>query len=78
MMAASSRPLASERRDSHEILQFNRSSDCWLDVATFVACPMSDEESPHEVGQLGEAVVLWRGEFLEGLFVDDGPASKSG
>ncbi|MGD2178569.1 MAG: BTAD domain-containing putative transcriptional regulator, partial [Anaerolineae bacterium] len=55
-------------RPTHQTIQFNSASDCWLDVAAFeellTAAPSAEEE-------LERAVGLVRGRFLEGFTLTD-------
>lgn len=48
-------------------LQFNILSDYWLDISVFTEL-LAGEPTP---ARLGQAVALYRGEFLEGLAVGD-------
>jgi DNA-binding SARP family transcriptional activator len=56
---------------THETIQFNSASDHWLDVGAFRALV---ESSPPVAHELEKAVALYRGTFLEGFFLRDGPA----
>ena len=58
-------------RDS---LQFNRGSDCWIDVTAFVEGVGADKNLPEYLDQLEKTVDLYRGGFLEGFSLDDSPA----
>ena len=58
-------------RDS---LQFNRGSDCWIDVMAFVEGVGADKNLPEYLDQLEKTVDLYRGGFLEGFSLDDSPA----
>ncbi|MBP1610046.1 MAG: transcriptional activator protein, partial [Acidobacteria bacterium] len=49
-----------------DCLQFNRDSDCDLDVHTFTECVQTND-----IEQLRQAVAFYRGDFLEGFAVDD-------
>jgi DNA-binding SARP family transcriptional activator len=59
-------------------LQFNITSDHWLDVATFEQCVESASQrggdQPSAISHLQSAISLYRGCFLEGFFVRDSPA----
>ncbi len=55
---------------SRETVQFNCTSDCWLDVRDFQDRVAKDNPD----SRLEEAVALYRGEFLEGFFVRDSAA----
>jgi len=65
-----------------QTLQFNRSSDHRLDVATFEALLAACEAHPHRrleacgpcADRLRQAVALYRGAFLEGFSLGDSPA----
>ena len=61
---------------SRDAIQFNPASDAWLDVAVLsealaglprLAVPTINQDT---VAQLSEAVALYRGGFLEGLYLD--------
>jgi hypothetical protein len=56
---------------TRETIQFNTASDYWLHVAAFSALAEADQPT---VRQLEEAIVLYRGSFLEGFFLKDSPA----
>lgn len=59
--------------------QLNPQGDYWLDLAAFNAHVAASEEHPHPnlercpvcIEQLEQAVELYQGSFLEGLFVED-------
>lgn len=59
-------------------VQFDRASDCWLDVADFESSlagsrhPATDQAA--QIEALASAVDLYRGEFVEGLTLGDSPA----
>ena len=56
---------------TRDTIQFNRDSDCWLDVEAFdrlVGARTSGEPTSH---LLSEAVELYRGSLLEGFSLDD-------
>ena len=55
-------------RDS---LQFNPSSDYWLDVGTFTQIVETNLDSPLNLEKLEQAVALYRGSFLEGFSLED-------
>jgi DNA-binding SARP family transcriptional activator/predicted ATPase len=62
---------------SRDTLQFNVSSDAWVDVAAFteLADPAPSPDVAHgDLSRLEEAVALYRGEFLEGFSIGDSPA----
>jgi DNA-binding SARP family transcriptional activator len=62
---------------TRDTLQFNASSDSWLDVAAFaeLAEPaQSPDAALADLSSLEEAVALYRGDFLEGFSIDDSPA----
>ena len=48
---------------------FNRETDYWLDVEAFESALAQDAPASESLEPLGEAVELYRGEFLEGLSV---------
>ena len=56
---------------SHETIQFNRASDCTVDVATFGELASAEDATAE---RLTGAISLYRGPFLEGFTVDDSPA----
>jgi len=65
-----------------QTLQFNRSSDHWLDVTAFEALLAACEVHPHRrleacgpcAERLRQGVALYRGTFLEGFSLGDSPA----
>jgi predicted ATPase/DNA-binding SARP family transcriptional activator len=54
---------------ARETIQFNRDSDCWLDVAAF-----RELAEAEQVSSWKEAVALYRGPFLEGFSLKDSAA----
>ena len=60
---------------SRETIQFNRASDCWLDVQAFQDRSATSQEGtyrpardrPERPEQWAEAIALYRGSFLDGL-----------
>jgi len=54
---------------THETVQFNAASDCWLDVAAFRQGVESIHSSPSARERLEKAVDLYRGDFLQGFAV---------
>ena len=67
---------------SETTLQFNRGSDSWLDLWAFLdqasKADTRDESLPGKTNlqQLEAALVLYRGEFLEGFSVDSAPMEE--
>jgi predicted ATPase/DNA-binding SARP family transcriptional activator len=62
---------------SRDTLQFNLSSDAWVDVAAFTELvePAPSPDRPLEdLSRLEDAVALYRGDFLEGFSLGDSPA----
>jgi adenylate cyclase len=59
---------------TRDTLQFNTASDYWLDVTALTELVEVDKAHPSAVDQLQQAVVLYRGCFLEGFTVSDSPA----
>jgi predicted ATPase/DNA-binding SARP family transcriptional activator len=59
---------------SRQTVQFNRASDAWIDVAAFTDLLQAKGRSPQTIGQLEEAVELYRGDFLDGFSVADSAA----
>ena len=57
---------------SRDRVAFNRESPYTLDVETFLA-KLAEADLGTDLGALGEAVALYRGELLEGLRVRDAP-----
>ncbi|MFN2229779.1 MAG: AfsR/SARP family transcriptional regulator [Anaerolineae bacterium] len=63
-------------------IQFNRESDYWLDVSSFLSLHAAGHEHLHWrletcpscVERLREAIALYRGPLLEGLSIADSPA----
>jgi DNA-binding SARP family transcriptional activator len=62
-------------RVSRPALQFDTLSDAWVDVTAFLALVRTRESTEEQtIGQLEEAVGLYRGGFLEGFSLADSPA----
>ncbi len=59
---------------TRETIQFNTTSDHWLDVTAFSELVEADQASQPTVRQLEEAVALYQGSFLEGFSLKDSPA----
>ena len=59
---------------SHDSLQFNLSSDHWVDVTAFAQMADVDRSHPSAMEQLQKAVDLYQGSFLEGFSLADSPA----
>ena len=57
-----------------DTLQFDRSSDHWLDVAAFRSLLAADEAGRADVEGVERAMALYRGEFLAGFPTGDSPA----
>jgi adenylate cyclase len=55
---------------TRETIQFNRASDCWVDVWAFSVWAREQASTGHH---LEEAVALYRGPFLEGFSGGDSP-----
>ena len=54
-----------------ETLQFNPASDYWIDFAAFTEFLAGDKDGdPVALGELEAGVNLWRGDFLEGLYLE--------
>jgi DNA-binding SARP family transcriptional activator len=66
--AGASRPFLLVTR---ETVQFNRATDCWIDVTAFEERAAG---SAPEIEHLEEAIALYRGPFLEGFAGGDSPA----
>jgi DNA-binding SARP family transcriptional activator len=58
---------------TRETIQFNCTSDHWLDVSAFRALVETTETDRPTHQRLEEAVALYRGDFLAGFFVRDSP-----
>jgi DNA-binding SARP family transcriptional activator/predicted ATPase len=56
---------------TRDTLQFDRASDCWLDVALLEEVVAAGKAQPGALDQLERAVALYRGSFLEGFSVSD-------
>jgi predicted ATPase/DNA-binding SARP family transcriptional activator/TolA-binding protein len=54
---------------NRQTVAFNYDSDYWLDVEAFESALAEDDADPERLHALGEAVELYRGEFLEGFSV---------
>jgi DNA-binding SARP family transcriptional activator len=60
---------------TRETIQFNIASDVWVDVAEFESLAARGVQTGHpNIGQLKEALALYRGYFLEDLSVGDSAA----
>ncbi len=73
---------------SQSTVQFDRQSDYWFDAAAFAqllaSCDQHARAAPDPTGhrrncgacaqRLAQAVDLYRGEFMQGIYVDDSPA----
>ncbi len=59
---------------SRQTVQFNRTSDAWIDVAAFTDLLQAKALSQQTIRQLEQAVELYRGDFLEAFSVGDSPA----
>jgi len=59
---------------TRDTIQFNLSSDFWLDVRYFTDFEGLDDSGPNFVEQLEKIIVLHRGSFLEGFSLDGSPA----
>ena len=65
---------------SRQTVQFNPAGDCWLDMRAFDELLRNVQSQAHEPNRdrpataLGEAVALYRGEFLEGFSLGDSVA----
>jgi WD40 repeat protein/DNA-binding SARP family transcriptional activator len=59
---------------TRETIQFNTTSDHWLDVTAFRTLVKTDQVGHPAVRQLEEAVALYRDSFLEGFSLKDSPA----
>jgi DNA-binding SARP family transcriptional activator len=57
---------------THQTVAFNRESDYWLDVDVFEA-RVNDTSGDASITALQEAVQLYRGDFLDGLYVRNAP-----
>jgi DNA-binding SARP family transcriptional activator len=57
---------------TRQTVAFNRESDYWLDVAVFEA-RVNDTSGDASITALQEAVQLYRGDFLDGLYVRNAP-----
>jgi DNA-binding SARP family transcriptional activator/predicted ATPase len=74
--AIGDRPLSGDRQATppylsitRETIQFNRASDCWVDVAEFRALAEGDQPSQWET-----AATLYGGPFLQGFSIRDSAA----
>ncbi len=58
---------------TRETVQFDCTSDCWVDVHAFRALSHAgaSDAGGHPVDSLAQAVALYRGDFLEGFYVSD-------
>jgi DNA-binding SARP family transcriptional activator/predicted ATPase/energy-coupling factor transporter ATP-binding protein EcfA2 len=58
---------------TRDTLQFDRDSDCALDVRVLSQAVEIDKADPPDVERLEEAVALYQGAFLEGFSLGDSP-----
>jgi WD40 repeat protein/DNA-binding SARP family transcriptional activator len=56
---------------TQQTIQFNPSSDHWLDVTAFTASVAADDAGQPAIDRLEDALALYRGSFLEGFSVSD-------
>jgi serine/threonine protein kinase len=56
---------------TRQTIQFNTDSDCEIDVSTFSQLVEGVRGQPPTIQQLEDAVVLYRGSFLEGFSIPD-------
>jgi DNA-binding SARP family transcriptional activator len=56
---------------TRETIQSNRASDCWVDVWAFSERVKESAPTGH---RLEQAIILYRGPFLEGFYGADSPA----
>ena len=59
---------------SRQTIQFNSASDAWVDVTAFTDLLEAKGDLQQLIGQLEEAVELYRGDFLEGFSIPDSAA----
>ena len=59
---------------SRQTIQFNTTSDAWIDVTEFTKLLESKDTQQQNISQLEEAVGLYRGIFLEGFSIADSTA----
>jgi DNA-binding SARP family transcriptional activator/predicted ATPase len=59
---------------TRQTIQFNRSSDAWIDATAFTDLVQAKGSSQQSVRQWEQAVELYRGDFLEGFSVSDSAA----
>ena len=59
---------------SSQMIQFNNASDAWVDVTAFTDLLEAKGDLQQLIGQLEEAVGLYRGDFLEGFSIPDSAA----
>ncbi|NIO71040.1 MAG: AAA family ATPase [Anaerolineae bacterium] len=59
---------------SRQTIQFNSASDAWVDVTAFIELLEAKGDLQQLIGQLEEAVELYRGDFLEGFSIPDSSA----
>jgi DNA-binding SARP family transcriptional activator/predicted ATPase len=59
---------------SRQTIQFNSASDAWVDVTAFTGLLETRGDLQQLIGQLEEAVELYRGDFLEGFSIPDSAA----
>ena len=59
---------------SRDSLQFNLSSDHWVDVTAFAQMADVERSHPSAMEQLQKAIDLYQGSFLDGFSLADSPA----
>jgi len=59
---------------TRETVQFDCTSDCWVDVHAFRALTQEEDSADSPIGRLTQAVALYRGDFLEGFRVSESAA----
>ncbi len=58
---------------THQTIQFNPKSDCWLDVTAFSSLVKGKAGVMPDIDQLEKAVTYYQGAFLEGFSIPDSP-----
>jgi len=59
---------------TRETVQFDRTSDCWVDVHAFQALVQERDSADSPIDRLTQAVALYRGDFLEGFHLTESTA----
>ena len=59
---------------TRQTISFNKAAPYWLDVEQLTTAVTADQPNPDHIA---EAIALYRGDFLEGFYVDEAPEYES-